>query len=123
MLAGASGLVAERLTDHLARKHIGMPIWAFAASSFGLYFVSHAVGIGISHSIDPKHGSRRYRETSDEIYQQFNIPSQLSGTERYHDRVNLLTKGITIVQALYSLIPQSSGRPEHFNDPSHFYMN
>ena len=40
MLAGASGLVAERLTDAFARKHIGMPFWAFAATSLGISFRS-----------------------------------------------------------------------------------
>ena len=74
MLAGAAGVAAERISEYYARKYVGMPLWAFFLTGFGIYFGTHAIGTGISKWIDPKKGVQRYRDTSDELYQLFNIP-------------------------------------------------
>ncbi len=101
MLAGASGLVAEALADSYSRKYIGMPLRVFAAISFGIYFGTHAIGTAVSHRIDPQHGAKRYRETSDEIYQQFNVVRQVTNpVGSSNDRTILLTKAIIVGQQL-----------------------
>ena len=101
MLAGAGGLVAERLADHYARKALSMPIWAFTAVTLGIYFGTHAIGTAVSHYIDPQHGQRRFRDTSNEIYQQMNLARQISDPiASSTDRTILLTKGITVGQQL-----------------------
>ena len=101
MLAGASGLVAERLADHYARKIVSMPIWAFSAITFGIYFGSHAIGTSLSHRIDSDHGAKRYRETSNEMYQQLNVVRQVTDPgASANDRTILLTKAIIVGQQL-----------------------
>lgn len=93
MLAGASGLIAERIADHYSRKALTMPIWAFTAITLGIYFGTHAIGTAVSHKIDSKHGARRYRETSNEIYQQLNLARQITNPSAAStDRTILVTK-------------------------------
>ena len=41
MLAGAGGLVAERLADYYARKTFTMPIWALTAVTLGTVSYTH----------------------------------------------------------------------------------
>lgn len=100
MLAGASGVAAERLSEYYARKYVGMPLWAFFAVSFGIYFGTHAIGSGISKWIDPEHGVKRYRETSDEIYQQFNLVRQITDpVSSRTDQTSLMTKAGIVLDA------------------------
>lgn len=113
MLAGATGVVAERITDAASRKYLQMPFYAFVALAVGTYFTSHAAGIIISNQIDPQKGKQRYRETSDLIYR--SVTPGFSGTER----VDLLTRAILVAKTI--LYNEPSYRPSHHNDPSYFY--
>ncbi len=113
MLAGATGVIAERLTDHYSRKYVKMPFYAFVALVTGAYVTTHAVGIIIANQIDRDKGKQRYRDTSDLIYRAF-TPG-FSNTER----ADLLTRGILVAKTI--LYNEPSYRSSHYNDPSYFY--
>ncbi len=109
ILITAGGMAVEHATNKAAVRVTGMGYRRLFATTAAITLPVYLAGHYVSHRIDPEHGTQRFAETVSDI-----VTLDISAVYQ---------RGIdTITNLVIGDFFGSSERPEHFNDPSAFYM-